>query len=301
MNLKKNEKIYITIIVLVILVILSCNKEAINFRINNAEGFENEDTSTNNKTIKKLNLKIDKLKTKNKDIKNQIGRLIKRDASYLEDICRKKELETASETENENETANHKTLKQYDENVSDYINYQNKKSATHINLLDIGKDVETGLFSLIDNYDDNKQKIIDVFNGKFKSDNTLEGFTTSQTKSKKKMTPTKSAKSKKGLKPTKELSLDKLKEKFNLNGNEKNNETSNEKNTPSELEDDILSYLKYVFDSVYGIIKNFFNLYINKNNLFNLGKLSNDTNTLIGGGVLFVIISMGLYFIDISS
>jgi len=294
MNLKKNEKIYITIIVLVILVILSCNKEAINFRINNAEGFENKNTSTNNEKIETLNSQIEELTEKNKDIKNQIGRLIKRDASYLEDICRKKELETASETENENETANHKTLKQYDENVSDYINYQNKKSATHINLLDIGKDVETGLFSLIDNYDDNKQKIIDVFNGKFKSDNTLEGFTTSQTKSKKKMTPTKSAKSKKGLKPTKELSLDKLKEKFNLNGNEKNNETS-------EFEDDILSYLKYVFDNVYLVIKNFFNLYINKNNLFNLGKLSNDTNTLIGGGVLFVIISMGLYFIDISS
>jgi hypothetical protein len=283
MNFKKNEKIYITIIVLVILVILSCNKEAINFRINNSEGFENKNTSTNNKKIETLNSQIEELTEKNKDIKNQIGRLIKRDASYIEDICKKKELESPQESSQDSE--NHKTLKQYDKTVSDYINYQNKKSATHINLLDIGKDVETGLFSLIDNYDDNKQKIIDVFNGKFKSDNTLEGFTTSQTKSKKKMKPSK---------PTKKLSLDKLKEKFNLNGNEKNNETS-------EFEDDILSYLKYVFDNVYLVIKNVFNLYINKNNLFNLGKLSNDTNTLIGGGVLFVIISMGLYFIDISS
>jgi hypothetical protein len=292
MNFKKNEKIYITIIVLVILVILSCNKEAINFRINNSEGFENKDTSTNNKKIETLNLQIEDLTEKNKDINNQIGRLIKRDASYLKDICKKKELESESPQESSQDSSNSKTLKQYDKTVSDYINYQNKKSTTHINLLDIGKDVETGLFSLIDNYDDNKQKIIDVFNGKFKSDNTLEGFTTSQKKLKKKMKPSK---------PTKVLSLDKLKEKFNLNGNEKNNETSNEKNTPSELEDDILSYLKYVFDNVYIVIKNVFNLYINKNNLFNLGKLSNDTNTLIGGGVLFVIISMGLYFIDISS
>ena len=299
MNFKKNEKIYITIIVLVILVILSCNKEAINFRINNSEGFKNKETSTNNKKIETLNLQIEDLTEKNKDIKNQIGRLIKRDVSYIEDICKKKELPTESPQESPQDSENHKTLKQYDANVSDYINYQNKKSATHINLLDIGKDVETGLFSLIDNYDDNKQKIIDVFNGKFKSDNTVEGFTTSQKKPKKKMKPIKPAKSKKGLNPIKDLTLDKLKEKFNLN--EKNNETNNEKNTPSELEDDILSYLKYVFDSVYGIIKNFFNLYINKNNLFNLGKLSNDTNTLIGGGVLFVIISMGLYFIDISS
>ena len=219
--------------------------------------------------------------------------------------------------------------------ANDYLEYQ-KNKGPNINLLNIGKDIEDGIYTLIDNFDSNKNNFTDIFNGKFKSDNNIEGFVNktknksinNKTNNKKKMNKgtnkrinkkrinkriNKNNILKEGFFVSEEDVIEEennetkeLKEKFYLGNNTNKKEEENEKiekkkDEEIELDEDLLSYFTYVFDNIYSLFKKYFNLYINKNNLFNLGNISKDSNTLIGGGILFIVISMGLYFIDISS
>lgn len=312
-TIKYNTKIIGVIVVLLILLILCSSKEGINFKINKVnEGFQTEEEKTEEakteKELNKLKKKVTNLTVNNTDLKKQIGALITRNDNTLK--LKNKECPSPNTITDEN------NIKQYDTAVNNYLDYQkNKKS--DINLLNIGNDIQDGLISLIENYDENKNKIIDVFNGKFKSDTTIEEFE-NQTTSKKKTPQHKKKNNTLHKKPNiaphtntntmkdssskftdivnenKNISLDKIKETFY------NNKEVDGKPT-SELDDDLFSYFKYVFDTIYIIFKDYFNLYINKNKLFNLGDMGKDTNTLIGGGILFIIISLGLYFIDISS
>ena len=123
-------------------------------------------------------------------INNQYFNLKKREQDYYNNICKKENENTTKEDENkgkqqeqqeiENGSENEKdedtnTIYEYNKTTNDYIEYQKKKGVA-INMLNIGKNIEDGIFELADNFDSNKTKIIDIFNGNFKSDNNIEGF-----------------------------------------------------------------------------------------------------------------------------
>ena len=296
---------YLVIGILIILIFFKNNKSYLEkkMNINSSEGFKNNNNNNNNsnnnnnnnnnsnnnnnnntnndneiakrkdKQITKLQEKIVSLNRMNKNLKNTVKDYASRSVEYGDD-----------------------KILQYNKTLEDYIDEVNKNKAS-IDLLNIGKDIEDGIFELSDNFDKTKDKVLDIFEGKFnegfKNDKSEKNNTKNQTKNKKTKQKTNSKSNFKNY-----VIIDKLKKELLNNSNEDSNNDDNKK---SELDEDMLAYFKHIFDKMYEIFKKYFNLYINKNNTFNLGNISKENNTLIGGGILFLVISMGLYFIDISS
>ena len=332
-NKLKNKNLYIIISVLFILVILLNNRDYIENNINKDKALEPfaNNNNNNNIKIKKLEDKVKELKKTNNDITKNYFKLRKEEIKQLEKKlkCKKKEdpiktLQKQQEIENDKASKNREQndkmkINEMNKVANDYLEYQ-KNKGPEVNLLNIGKNIEDGLYKLTDNFSDNKKKFIDIFNGKFKSDNNVESFiikpkmktnksTTNNIKNKINKGNNKRINNNNQIKKAIVVSEEEvveeensdtkeLKEKFYL-GNNSNEKAEDEEE--SELDEDLISYFTYVFENIYSLFKKYFNLYINKNNLFNLGNISKDSNTLIGGGILFIVISMGLYFIDISS
>ena len=320
----KNNKLYIIISVLLILVLLINSRDYIENNLNkekykNFEQFANNNNSGNNNKntkIKKLEKKVEQLKQTNDDIRTLYLKL-----RATEEEGTIKELQKQTEIENEKElSARKKKDKQKIDKLNKkttnhYLEYQ-KNKGTEVNFLNIGENIEDGIYKLSNAFDKNKKSLSDIFKGEFKSDTNVEGFiNNNKRKEKTKMTTT--DRRKKELIVSEEDTiieeenqeeiknivngqgdLKYLKEKFFYNNKK---ESENEKKKESELDEDLFSYFTYVFKNIYSLFKKYFDLYINKNKIFNLGDMSKDSNTLIGGGMLFIIISMGLYFIDISS
>lgn len=368
-NKLKNKNLYIIICVLFILVILLNNRDYIENNINKdkedkvIETFNNNNNNKNTK-IQKLEEKVKELNKDNKDIINKYNKIIKEEqkkASKQYNLARKhlkkqyanlvgceeqdpiKKLQEQQQIVNEKaskdrELTDKEKINEMNKVANDYLEYQ-KNKGPNINLLNVGKDIEDGIYTLIDNFDSNKNKFTDIFNGKFKSDNNIEGFVNktkiksnnNKTNNKKRMNKGTNKKINKQINKkinkrinnnnilkegfvvseedvieAENIETKELKEKFYLGNNtnkkkEENGKVEKKEDGDSELDEDLLSYFTYVFENIYSLFKKYFNLYINKNNLFNLGSISKDSNTLIGGGILFIVISMGLYFIDISS
>jgi len=339
----KNNNLYLIISVLVILVILLNNRDYIEKNMNKEKNRELESFANNNNNkntkIKELKDEVAKLKKTNKDITNTYFKLRKQEQKSLSKqydlagkqlkkqlkkkyenlvVCEEQDsiqkLQKQQEIENEKATRDRvqtddNKINKMNEVVNNYLEYQ-KNKGPEVNLLNIGKDIENGIFKLTDNFDSNKKSIIDIFSGKFKSDNNVEGFINKRKQKPKKLKNKMNDKKliKEGFVVSEEENVveeennDKeLKEKFFKTKNNKGDKDVDEETEKSEVDEDLLSYFTYVFENIYSLFKKYFNLYINKNKLFNLGNISKDSNTLIGGGMLFIIISMGLYFIDISS
>ena len=77
------------------------------------------------------------------------------------------------------------------------------------------------------------------------------------------------------------------------------NKTNNELNDDDEMDESIIKYIKELSKNIVKYIIKYYNIYFKKT--INLDKLFQDNETMISGGILFIIISMGLYFIDITN
>lgn len=288
---------YLSIGILIILIFFKNNKTYLEKRMNlhSEEGFKSKNNNNNNNNNKKNN-------NNNNDNNNTKKQLLEKEdqiTQLREDIVRLNRMNKnmkntiinlKDEVSKPNTYGDDKIL-QYNKALEDYIS-EVKKNKASIDLLNIGKDIEDGIFELSDNYNKTKEKVLDIFDGKFN-----EGFENSkapQIKQSNKKTKSSKLENLKNLKNN--VIVDTLKKELFNNSEESNNSTSK-----SELDEDMIAYFKHIFDKLYEIFKKYFNLYINKNNTFNLGNISKENNTLIGGGILFLVISMGLYFIDISS
>ena len=226
----------------------------------------NDEYKKEKKKRKETNTKYNLLETKNKKIQKELNK-------YTDDI------------------------KKYNQAFTDYINYQ-KEQEKKISLLDVGKMAEDGIYSIFDlknegfqnneenninineydndvndvdendidindnNDNDNIEEGFDIFEGKFKNKNAREDF-----------------EDKKG--------------KVSKSSNQ------GEEDDDNDLDDKLFKYLKYVANTVFAFVKKYYDNY--GKNIFDIDKIMKDNNTMIGGGILFVIISMGLYFIDITS
>ena len=113
-----------------------------------------------------------------------------------------------------------------------------------------------------DNDNDNIEEGFDIFEGKFKNKNAREDFEDKKSKASK-------------------------------------SSNQGEEDDDNDLDDKLFKYLKYVANTVFVFVKKYYDNY--GKNIFDIDKIMKDNNTMIGGGILFVIISMGLYFIDITS
>ena len=105
------------------------------------------------------------------------------------------------------------------------------------------------------------------------------------------------------------INIDELKNVLNSIQSKEEDNDIREDYKDKELDDSVIDLVKYIFDSIFkvtlGNIDKIFktNYILTTNNIFKLfdnKKLFNNDQTLIGGGVLFIIISFGLYFMDLS-
>jgi hypothetical protein len=312
---------YLAIGILVILIFFKNNKRYIENRImmnTQKDGFKNINRKNNNRNNNNRNndnrnndknkniTNNNELKEKNQEIntlRENIVRLERMNKNMKKNIINlKNQVSKPSEYGDKEIIKYNKALEDYIENVS--------KNKASIDLLDIGKDIEDGIYELTNNFSESKRNIGDLFNGDFD-----EGFQNNNNNNNNKTKN--SGNNNKNSNKNNENNNNKNKNNNNNNDNTNSNKDiinklqkelinkktidKSEETTNSELDEDMMAYFKYIFDKMYEILKKYFNLYINKNNTFNLGNISKENNTLIGGGILFLVISMGLYFIDISS
>ena len=240
----------------------------------------------------------------------------------LETSRRKKELVVSKNEKNKKKEEEIEDMKEYQKSLDDFIEYQNKQN-NKIDLYSIGKDVEGGI-----------NEIVKAFETLMSSDK--EGFQNSSSKKYHTELDELDKYLKKYLVYLKRFPKDKQNtkiylehiekykrfnnryiyleknnpykpkntNKINTYSSKKNSEENNEEN--SELDENILDFLKYIFEEIYKISLKKINIFDNSNNNNNniLKFFKNDIfkndRTLIGGGVLLIIISMGLYFIDLS-
>lgn len=183
---------------------------------------------------------------------------------------------------------NDKNIEKYNKALVDYINFQKSKSR-NVNIFEMGKNLENSIYNIFydtDNFnkteDFDNVRQSDLFNGKFKND-IVEGFANNNSNDNS---------NDKDLIESEES--DESKEL-----QENNDEIIEEEENEIELNDSddksLTGYLKYIFVNIFNIFNKIIKNYVN-NDIF-----KNNDSSLIGSGILFIIISLGLYFIDISS
>ena len=313
-----NHKIYLSIIVIIIGYLI-IKKKLINDK--NIESFETTELKEY-KEYKEKGLKTiaDELNVKYKKDINIMElyykiklKLNDNKWSKIEKSRRQKELLESKKEQDNREKKETDNMKEYKKSLDDFIEYQNKQN-NKIDLYEIGKDVEGGINELVNSF--NKLMSLDK-----------EGFADTSTKKKYHLELDRLDKTRKQyLELLKKIPKNKEKSELYIENKKKYNEINKkyiylEKNNPyklekdtkknreyfeneeNELDDNILDFLKYIFEEIYKISLKKINIFDNSNNdilkFFKNDVFKND-NTLIGGGVLLIIISMGLYFIDLS-
>jgi hypothetical protein len=315
---------YLAIGILVILIFFKNNKRYIENRMmmnTQKDGFKNINRMNDNRmndNRKNDNRNNDKNKNKNITNNNELKEKNQEINTLRENIVRlermnknmkKNIIDLKNQVSKPSEYGDKEIIK-YNKALEDYIENVNKNKAS-IDLLDIGKDIEDGIYELTNNFSETKRNIGDLFNGDF--DEGFQNNNNNNNKNKNKNKTKNSGNNNKNNYKNNENNKNNNNNNDNTNSNKdiinklqtelinKKTIDKSDETTNSELDEDMMAYFKYIFDKMYEILKKYFNLYINKNNTFNLGNISKENNTLIGGGILFLVISMGLYFIDISS
>ena len=235
----------------------------------------------------------------------------------LERSRRQKELLESKKEQDNRETQEKEDMKEYQKSLDDFIEYQNKQN-NKIDLYSIGKDIEEGMNELLNSFEklmSSDKEGFQNISSKKKYDKYLEKlnkFLKEYLVYLKKFPK---------YKKTTKIYLKHIK-KYNAIYNryiylKKNNPYKPKKDTKKnkeekqneddedddEIDENILDFLKYIFEEIYKISLKKINIFDNSNNdilkFFKNDVFKND-KTLIGGGVLLIIISMGLYFIDLS-
>ena len=240
----------------------------------------------------------------------------------LETSRRKKELVVSKNEKNKKKEEEIEDMKEYQKSLDDFIEYQNKQN-NKIDLYSIGKDVEGGINEIVKAFEklmsSNKEGFQDISSKKkyYMELDRLDSirkayFVLLKKFSKKKQNSKVYIKYMKEYKKTNKryIYLEKnnpykskkinKEEHFDVT-EEENREDDNNEN--SELDDNILDFLKYIFQEIYNISLKKINIFDNSNNnilKFLKYDIFKNDKTLIGGGILLIIISMGLYFIDLS-
>ena len=65
-----------------------------------------------------------------------------------------------------------------------------------------------------------------------------------------------------------------------------------------DLDDTVIKYIKHLSANILEFSLKYYNKY--GKNILDFDKITKDNQTMIGSGILFIIISLGLYFIDIT-
>lgn len=175
---------------------------------------------------------------------------------------------------NNNDNNNNKK-KKYNNTLKNYINYQKNKSPS-INLPNLVKGIENTISLIKDN----------------KKPSTKDKFKNTKKPSTKTLLKEKFIEGEEVIEE--EDQNEELKQQLK---NELEEEIQDEED---ELDDNIIGYFNYIFKTLFEKGKSLFDN--NFNNILSNKKqeLFKNSDNMIGGGILFVIVSLGLYFIDIT-
>ena len=227
----------------------------------------------------------------------------------LEKSRRQKEL-VVSKNEKNKKKEDIEDMKEYQKSLEDFIEYQNKQN-NKIDLYSIGKDVEGGINEIVTSFEklmsSNKEGFQDISSKKeyYEKLNNLYNY-------KNQLIIYLNSFLKKDRSSKKYSDFYFIYQNINKDYNdlkknnpfEKKTTKKEEEQNVNEIDDNILDFLKYIFEEIYNISLKKINIFDNSNNNHILKFFKNDIfkndRTLIGGGVLLIIISLGLYFIDLS-
>ena len=244
-------------------------------------------------TVKELSKKLKKNIVINEKNKVDIFlKLIKEYEKLDSDIKKLKEQKTQLQLE-EITKKDKKDIKDYNESLDEYLKYQ-KLQNKKIDLLQVGTDIDSGMKNVLEHLN----KVLTAKN-KEKTKSKNEGF----------QNATEEEIDEEVQEEFNNINIDELKNVLNSIQSKEEDNDIREDYKDKELDDSVIDLVKYIFDSIFkvtlGNIDKIFktNYILTTNNIFKLfdnKKLFNNDQTLIGGGVLFIIISFGLYFMDLS-
>ena len=190
-----------------------------------------------------------------------------------------------------------KDIKDYNQAFNNYLNFQ-ENQRKKIDLIKLGSLVENGFNKFGNNSRQNKKNI------KSSSKNVFEGFQNNN-KIIKNSNNKINKNNKKKMLEEETLDEETMLEEETIEEEDKSvnklfkNKTNNELNDDDEMDESIIKYIKELSKNIVKYIIKYYNIYFKKT--INLDKLFQDNETMISGGILFIIISMGLYFIDITN
>jgi hypothetical protein len=267
------------------------------------EGFQ----STNDK------LEVLKLEQKNAVLEDQLNEYQRREALQLKKLSRKVKddknaiKKTLYESTRSNDTENNSYLSEMSKLTKQYTDFENKKLTVYnqalsdnieaekknrynINLLNIGNNIEKGLVNIVED-------LGEVIEGP--SNNTEEGFASYTNRRRKavakmsnegKLEDWEGRDGKVGLTPTNKV------EGFANNGTKSNKTSKKNKSNKNDPLDIAKDFLEYMLTTVKDVSLN-----VGGETAKDLLKVLTKDENMISSGILMLIVSIGLYFIDISS
>ena len=236
----------------------------------------------------------------------------------------------------EQEEEHDNSVKKYNKAFNDYLEYQENQKA-NINLLQVGKMAEDGIYSIFDlKSNDSYESFVGGSYDNDDNDDLIEGFKSNNDKNEDKnngisknimkkfvnksnpqLSDNKFNINKKVInKPIKKVNKPNINSEDNEdedNEDEDNEDMSgyntnftkytlknkyNDDNDNEDIDDTVIKYIKHLSANILEFALKYYNKY--GKNILDFDKITKDNQTMIGSGILFIIISLGLYFIDIT-
>ncbi len=277
-NLIKPSRAKTYILVVIILIVYCCiYRRWINRKINRYEAFQNNNTKElNNKLEKRISMrkKLKVIKQEQSDNAIKIPSNIdkSKDDKLSEDV----------------------RIKAYNKAYQRYLDIK-KENITNIDLLSVGEDIESGMINLL-------EEVGNTWSGK-KNESIVENFRNKSSNKSSSVSAlnnyvstlnNNNATSDNDTSLNKSVTLNQRLNKVMGNENNTDNNTKNNKGNGS-----ITDFVDYTLKTIQSFMDNYGTIYLGK--FKNIANVITKGENMVPAGVLLIIISMGLYFIDISS
>ena len=291
-NLIKPSRAKTYILVVIILIVYCCVYRLwINRKINQYEAFQNNNTKElNNKLEKRISMRKKLKVTKQKQSDNT------------------KKMSSNIDKSKDDKLSEDVRIKAYNKAYQRYLDIK-KENITNIDLLSVGEDIESGMINLLEEVGNTwsgkkNESIVENFrnksSNKSSSVSALNNYVSTLNNNNATSNNDNATSNNDNATSNNDTSLNKsvtLNQRLNkVMGNENNtdNNTKNNKGNGS-----ITDFVDYTLKTIQSFMDNYGTVYLGK--FKNIANVITKEENMVPAGVLLIIISMGLYFIDISS
>jgi len=292
-NLIKPSRAKTYILVVIILIVYCCVYRLwIIRKINQYEAFQN------NNNTKELNNKLEKRISMRKKLK----------VTKQKQSDNTKKMSSNIDKSKDDKLSEDVRIKAYNKAYQRYLDIK-KENVTNIDLLSVGEDIESGMINLLEEVGNTwsgkkNESIVENFrnksSNKSSSVSALNNYVSTLNNNNATSNNNNATSNNNNATSNNDTSLNKsvtLNQRLNkVMGNENNtdNNTKNNKGNGS-----ITDFVDYTLKTIQSFMDNYGTVYLGK--FKNIANVITKEENMVPAGVLLIIISMGLYFIDISS